>query len=210
MTAQEVYEIIKNYGNYNETTICHLHKPQNIPCYLDPNFNCTNISHTQLLDFDKVTTDYCSDHDKEIYSSTDALSYKSNHLLFIEIKGWRQFVLYQLQNKFNQAKIEKQENEYNLNKKFEESILVCKDIITPNTFPADENIIYILIIDTDSKRQDAKYQLLQNLNTLAYDSSSIYVTIDKVTDAHLQESVKRPVRKMRVFCQNFDQIFNNL
>ena len=59
---------------------------------------------------------------------------------------------------------------------------------------SDDKIIYILIIDTSIKQQKANVQLLQNLNLLAYDSSSIYKKIDDVTGSHLQESLLSKLR----------------
>lgn len=61
--------------------------------------------------------------------------------------------------------------------------------------------------EAEKQQQKANVQLLQNLNLLAYASSSIYKKIDDVTGSHLQESVQRPIRKVRVFCQNFDKTY---
>ena len=208
MTAQEIYDFIKNNYSSAETTICYLHQPRpHVACCLDAQFKCSNPSQTKVLNFDQVTSEYCESVGTSVCSSTDALSYKNNYLLFVEIKGWRQFINYALNNTFDKDKIEGQENKYDLNKKIEESISTCENIIAPHVMLADDKIIYILIIDTGIKQQEANVQLLQNLNLLAYDSSSIYKKIDEVTSSHLQESVKRPIRKMRVYCQNFDNIY---
>ena len=208
MTAQEIYDFIKNNYSSVETTICYLHQPRpHVACCLDAQFKCSNPSQTKVLNFDQVTSEYCESLGKSVCSSTDALSYKDNYLLFVEIKGWRQFINYALNNTFDKDKIEGQENKYDLNKKIEESISTCENIIAPHDMLADDKIIYILIIDINIKQQEAKVQLLQNLNLLAYDSSSIYKKIDDVTSSHLQESVKRPIRKMRVYCQNFDGVY---
>lgn len=208
MTAQEIYNHIKNQYSSSETTICHLHQPRpHVACCLDEQFKCLNPSQIKVLNFDKITSDYCSNQGISVCSSTDALSYKNNYLIFVEIKGWRQFVKYSLNNTYDKDKIEDQESKYDLNKKIEESISTCENIIAPNSMLSDDKIIYILIIDTSIKQQKANVQLLQNLNLLAYDSSSIYRTIDDVSGSHLQESVQRPIRKMRVFCQNFDKTY---
>lgn len=211
MTAQEIYDSLKVYGNSVETTICHLHKPTaKIPCCLNPIFKCDNSSHTKVVDFDCITSNYCKSQGIKTYSSADALSYKDKYLLFIEIKGWRQFIKNELHDKYDKTKIENKELSYNLDKKLNESIIVCQQIISPDTIVADENIIYILVIDTDIKKQDAQTQLLYNLNTLATSSSSIYVAINNITETHLQHSVKQSVRKIRTFCQNLDNIYSNI
>lgn len=208
MTAQEIYDIIKSNYSSAETTICYLHQPRpHVACCLDAHFKCSNPSQTKVLNFDQVTSEYCESVGKSVCSSTDALSYKNNYLLYVEIKGWRQFINYAINNTFDKDKIEKQENRYDLNKKIEESISTCEKIIAPHDMLSDDHIIYIHIIDTSITQQEAQVQLLQNLNLLAYDSSSIYKKIDDVTDEDLQESVKRPIRKMRVFCQNFDKTY---
>lgn len=208
MTAQEIYNHIKNQYSSSETTICHLHQPRpHVACCLDAQFKCSNPSQTKVLNFDQITSDYCSNQGISVCSSTDALSYKNNYLIFVEIKGWRQFIKYSLSNAYNKDKIEDQESKYDLNKKIEESISTCEKIIAPDSMPVDDEIIYILVIDTSTKQHGAKWQLLQNLNLLAYDSSSIYRTIDDVTERDLQSSIKRPIRKMRVFCQNFDKTY---
>lgn len=208
MTAQEIYNYIKNNFSSAETTICYLHQPRpHVACCLDAQFKCSNPSQTKVLNLDQITSEFCERLKIPTLSSTDALSFKSEKLLYIEIKGWRQFIKYSLKHILDKDKIEKQEETYNLNKKIEDSIFVCKNIITPDNMLADDKIIYILIIDTSAKQQEAKLQLLQNLNLLAYDSSSIYRTIDDVTERDLQSSIKRPIRKMRVFCQNFDKTY---
>ncbi|MBO7055765.1 MAG: hypothetical protein J6W37_10385 [Bacteroidales bacterium] len=206
MTAKEIFDRVKKYGNSVETTICYLHKPQGNSCCLDEKYKCSKISQKSVLDFDEITKEFCKNQGISPYSSTDALSYKTDSLLFIEIKGWRQFIKYH--STLTKDSILKQEEKYNLNKKLEDSISVCKKIINPNAFVTDDKIVYVLVIDTEVKQQDARVQLLQNLNILAYDSSSIYITISEITKTHLQQSVKRPIRKIRVFCQNFDKTLN--
>ena len=208
MTAEEIYNFIKSNYSSAETTMCYLHQPRpHVACCLDAQFKCSTPSQTKLLNYDQITSEYCKSIGKSVCSSTDALSYKNNYLIFVEIKGWRQFVKYSLNNTYDKDKIEDQESKYDLNKKIEESISTCENIIAPNSMLSDDKIIYILIIDTSIKQQKANVQLLQNLNLLAYDSSSIYKKIDDVTGSHLQESVQRPIRKMRVFCQNFDKTY---
>lgn len=208
MTAQEIYNHIKNQYSSSETTICHLHQPRpHVACCLDEQFKCSNPSQIKVLNFDHITSEYCGNQGISVCSSTDAISYKNRYLIFVEIKGWRQFIKYSLSNAYNKDKIEDQESKYDLNKKIEESISTCEKIIAPDSMPVDDEIIYILVIDTSTKQHGAKWQLLQNLNLLAYDSSSIYRTIDDVTERDLQSSIKRPIRKMRVYCQNFDKTY---
>lgn len=193
MTAEEIYNRIKAYGDSEETTICHLHKPESnkIACCLNPNFKCGNISLTKVIDFDRIKEKYCIGNIKS-YSSVDAILHKTQYLLFVEIKGTKQLVRY---SKNSEGAIKK----FNLNKKLEESILVCKNIIAPNDFINDSNVIYILVIDSAIPKQDARIQFLRNLNTLA----DFYVV--KIANEHLQQSVKRPVRKILAYCQKFDE-----
>ena len=210
MTARDIYEFISAHSQSAGTTICHLHTPKSVPCVLDKSFGCANASQTKVLNLDKVVSDYCEAKGVETCSSTDALSYKDDYLLFIEIKGWRQFVTYHLRGIYDKEKIEKQEQSYDYNKKLEDSISVCKGIILPNAFIPNDKIVYVLVIDTNIHKQAPSIQLLQNLNILANDSSSIYVTINDVANTHLQQSIKRPVRKIRIYCQNFDNIYAKL
>jgi hypothetical protein len=210
MTAQEIYNKVKTCGNSIETTVCHLHQPQRIPCCLDAKYKCAHVSTSRVLDLDTIVSDYCKSKGLKTYSSTDALSFKADNLLFVEIKGWKKFIEHQLQNKHDETKIKAKEESYNLNKKLEDSIVICQQMISPNNFISDNNIVYILVIDTDTNPKDAKSQLPQNLNILAYNSSSIYITISDITDAHLHQSVKRTVRKIRTYCQNFDSTYANL
>ena len=210
MAAQEIYNKVKICGNLKETTICHLHQPQRIPCCLDAKYKCAHVSTYGVLDLDTIVSNYCKSKGLKTHSSADALSFKDDNLLFIEIKGWRKFIEYQLQNKHDETEIKAKEDSYNLDKKLEDSITICQQIISPDNFIADDKIVYILVIDTDTSSRDAKSQFLQNLNILAYNSSSIYITISDITEDHLQQSVKRAVRKIRVYCQNFDKICANL
>ena len=73
MTAQEIYNKVKNCGNLKETTICHLHQPQRIPCCLDAKYKCTHVSTSGVLNLDEIVSDYCKSKGIKTYSSTDAL-----------------------------------------------------------------------------------------------------------------------------------------
>ena len=80
MAAQEIYNKVKTCGNSIETTVCHLHQPQRIPCCLDAKYKCAHVSTSRVLDLDTIVSDYCKSKGLKTHSSADALSFKADNL----------------------------------------------------------------------------------------------------------------------------------
>lgn len=109
-------------------------------------------------------------------ASVDGLSEKNEKLLFVEIKGWVDFLQYQKKNV--EKKIKKQVSGYDFIKKLKDSIDICNDYASNPKFCNADHLAYIIVTDIDIKEQPL--QTLQgNLMALAQTSSSLEVLCNK-------------------------------
>ena len=93
--------------------------------------------------------------------------------MFVEIKGWVDFLQYQKKNV--EKKIEKQVSGYDFIKKLKDSIDICNDYASNPKFCNADHLVYIIVTDIDIKEQPL--QTLQgNLMALAQTSSSLEVS----------------------------------
>ena len=128
------------------------------------------------MNFDDVKTAYCKEHQVISCASVDGLSEKNEKLLFVEIKGWVDFLQYQKKNV--EKKIKKQVSGYDFIKKLKDSIDICNDYASNPKFCNADHLAYIIVTDIDIKEQPL--QTLQgNLMALAQTSSSLEVLCNK-------------------------------
>ena len=79
--------------------------------------------HLNIGNVDDVKTAYCKEHQVISCASVDGLSEKNEKLLFVEIKGWVDFLQYQEKNA--EKKIEKQVSGYDFIKKLKDRAEAC-------------------------------------------------------------------------------------
>lgn len=166
-TASELISFLVKDKHFSLCSVCELHKP----CATTP-----RCSWEPAVNFDDVKTAYCKEHQVISCASVDGLSEKNEKLLFVEIKGWVDFLQYQKKNV--EKKIEKQVSGYDFVKKLKDSIDICNDYASNPKFCNADHLAYIIVTDIDIKEQPL--QTLQgNLMALAQTSSSLEVLCNK-------------------------------
>ena len=167
-TASELISFLVKDKHFSLCSVCELHKP----CATTP--RCSWEPAKRFVNFDDVKTAYCKEHQVISCASVDGLSEKNEKLLFVEIKGWVDFLQYQKKNV--EKKIEKQVSGYDFVKKLKDSIDICNDYASNPKFCNADHLAYIIV--TDIKEQPL--QTLQgNLMALAQTSSSLEVLCNK-------------------------------
>lgn len=201
-TPQELYLSILAFKADIISTICTLHKP----CSVHP--LCSNNSSTEVLNFDKVEKELAKGK-RSAMPSCDGVSLSKDNSVFcfVEIKGWKKFVDYNIANEFpsisevEKQKIEEKAASYNLKGKLEHSIANCEEISKQrNVFT---NIPYIYVIVTDiEKEKNAIEDFAVNLSSLA-ETSSVWTICD---NSMLQQMNKMDtaIKKVYTHCQDFD------
>lgn len=169
-TASELISFLVKDKHFSLWSVCELHKP----CATTP--RCSWEPAKRFVNFDDVKTAYCKEHQMISCASVDGLSVKNEKLLFVEIKGWVDFLQYQKKNV--EKKIEKQVSGYDFVKKLKDSIDICNDYASNPKFCNADHLAYIIVTDIDIKEQPL--QTLQgNLMALAQTSSSLEVLCNK-------------------------------
>ena len=169
-TASELISFLVKDKHFSLCSVCELHKP----CATTP--RCSWKPAKRFVNFDDVKTAYCKEHQVISCASVDGLSEKNEKLLFVEIKGWVDFLQYQKKNV--EKKIKKQVSGYDFIKKLKESIDIGNDYASNPKFCNADHLAYIIVTDIDIKEQPL--QTLQgNLMALAQTSSSLEVLCNK-------------------------------
>lgn len=169
-TASELISFLVKDKHFSLCSVCELHKP----CATMR--RCSWEPAKRFVNFDDVKTAYYKEHQVISCTSVDGLSEKNDKLLFVEIKGWVDFLQYQKKNV--EKKIEKQVTGYDFVKKLKDSIDICNDYASNPKFCNADHLAYIIVTDIDIKEQPL--QTLQgNLMALAQTSSSLEVLCNK-------------------------------
>lgn len=169
-TVSELISFLVKDKHFSLCSVCELHKP----CATMR--RCSWEPAKRFVNFDDVKTAYSKEHQVISCASVDGLSEKNDKLLFVEIKGWVDFLQYQKKNV--EKKIEKQVSGYDFVKKLKDSIDICNDYASNPKFCNADHLAYIIVTDIDIKEQPL--QTLQgNLMALAQTSSSLEVLCNK-------------------------------
>lgn len=169
-TASELISFLVKDKHFSLCSVCELHKP----CATTP--RCSWEPAKRFVNFDDVKTAYCKEHQVISCASVDGLSEKNEKLLFVEIKGWVDFLQYQKKNV--EKKIKKLVSGYDFIKKLKDSIDICNDYASNPKFCNADYLVYIIVTDIDIKEQPL--QTLQGkLMALAQTSSSLEVLCNK-------------------------------
>ena len=133
LTPELIFEEIATKSETPTTSICTLHNP----CH--PNPKCISIQQTMVLNFDRIESNWHQKKKEPNTDSVDALTYTSNKLCMVELKGWKSFLEHQNISHKEKAtghekeilnkRIDKQNQKYKLQDKLLESISLCEEII---------------------------------------------------------------------------------
>lgn len=138
MNARELYQLIlEAYPSIRETTICNLHKP----CAKSK--RCDVVSPSRYIDFDQVETEF--DKGKPSRQSVDAVSSAGKKFCFIEIKGWKDFLHWNVPDDESIAL----QAQYDLKGKFDVSRDICIDIAKDKALFDVIPEVFVLVTDID-------------------------------------------------------------
>lgn len=197
-TASELISFLVKDKHFSLCSVCELHKP----CATTP--RCSWESAKRFVNFDDVKNAYCKEHQVISCASVDGLSEKNEKLLFVEIKGWVDFLQYQKKNV--EKKIEKQVSGYDFVKKLKDSIDICNDYASNPKFCNADHLAYIIVTDIDIKEQPL--QTLQgNLMALAQTSSSLEVLCNKYMLSKI--SSRKGIHTYYKQCKELDLFIDN-
>ncbi len=201
-SPKELFDRIKSIYPDHSTKICALHKP------CTPKRQCKVGSNKEVLDFDEITKQENIKKSVESTSSVDAITYTDNncYFCFVEIKGWYEF-LYNShrKKKVTKSEIQKQVDKYDLKKKLDNSIQLCKEITHNNIF---ENIPIYYIVVTDIDVNTNPLESLQgNLMFLAQTSSKWTDICNNLLKSKLDEITD--IKKGYFYCRQFSDAITN-
>lgn len=199
MTSKELYDLILSQKLSTETCICRLHHPCSATAL------CGLESKTPVIDFDQVEKVLHSQQKLPSSASVDALTYKQNNLLFIEIKGWKEFFDHNM--RITNAKIQKQVNKFDLKKKLLDSISICCDLSNDPNFLIHKPSVYVIVTDINPV-QNALASLTMSLNVLANTTSQWDVVCTQLMKNKIQG-----ISEMKTYylcCKDFDNYYRNL
>lgn len=165
MVIKHLFDYWLDAGWGTLKTICQLH---------DPTCSCINPNKTHVLDFDSVKEKHSITYGIGSPASVDALlRHKNKELLFIEIKGWKNFLKHR--TPVSEKKIDKQLKKYNHLKKLTDSLEICLQSIRDQRIEDEESFRQypkrLLIITDINIRKDPLQAFAAGLTMLASTST---------------------------------------
>lgn len=212
-TPSDLYLQLKNDFSLEDKFLCDLHKP------CSNNRKCsTPQENIKLIDFDEAMRKFCSGK-TSTKSSVDGLCCENTKILFIEIKGWTDFLEHNQKNV--ESKIIKQVNRYNLSDKLLNSILLCQSENNSQTLWEKSEIYYFLITDIDiNPKESGLESLASSINFLAQTSNSYEAMCSEYLENALKNQISvfdysklRNINKISYYykkCSDFEKTINNL
>ena len=142
-------------------------------------------------------------------SSVDAVMYKKDLFLFVEIKSWKNFEQYQIKPTDSEAdrrsKIEEKAKKFKLKKKVEESMTICCGVTKDMHLFDNLRVMYVLMTDIDTV-VDPLDRFRARLGTLSYKA----VNMLHFNDASIAELKKVGMSARYVYCRRFDDLYAGL
>lgn len=157
---------LNTIGWIQKKLICELHKP------CRTNTECPDKSNYPVIDFDNIKDKYCTGVPP--LTSVDAIHSGKRILSFIEIKGWKKYLEYQI-GTITEQSIDKQIEKYKLERKLADSLSILTEI-TQSASIANAELFKVypkqyLIVTDISVSHDPLSKLAENLTFLASFSS---------------------------------------
>lgn len=207
--ACKLYEQVGKYASVSPTTICMLHEAEpKTPCPSSAFFCGTEIK-IPALNFDAVKEAFCNKTKTSSVPSVDAVLYKDNRFLFVEIKSWQNFERFQIKPCDNQATIQQKIADkaagFKLKPKVEKSMAICKSICKDEHLFEKMLVTYVLVTDVDTV-VDPLARFRGRLRALAY--KSVFIPLFSSASLAQLSTVGMDVRY--VFCRKFDSFYDSL
>lgn len=208
--AQHLFEQIRGYASLTNTSICMLHNAESkTPCPKSKYF-CGKESIKPAVNFDAVKDVFCNRNKiKVVWPSVDAILYKNNIFLFVEIKSWQNFDRHQVKVGDSpediQDKADQQAKKFNLKLKIDSSIEICKNISKDPELFSKMPTVYVLVTDVDAVL-DPLVRFRARLGILSYNA----MNIPSYANASFNAIKASGMNVRYVNCRNFDAFFDGL
>ena len=204
--SYRLYQRLKHYASLQKTTVCMLHEAEpGTPCPQSRVF-CGTESRNSAINFDVVKEHYCAENRISSMASVDAVMHKSDLFLFVEIKSWKNFELYQIMSTDSEAvrkqKIEDKAKKFKLKKKVEDSMTICCEVSKDKQLFNKMRVLYVLLTDIDTV-VDPMDRFRARLGTLSYTA----VNLMHFYDASLAELKTVGMDARYVYCRQFDKFY---
>jgi len=185
--------------------------------------SCCDAAITEVYDFDECKELISKAHNLNSPKSCDALKIipTKNILDFIEFKSWKKFIEWQLDDGDERAKIEQQINNFRLDEKITDSILILETLINHPDFRLlkDEKRAYldtakrfIILTDIEELNQRPLEQLTVTLGNLA-SMPSIESRIAEKFSMEIKsisgDTLKNLQKPITMTCSTIDKFYNN-
>lgn len=200
MTPTELYDFIRSlYPNHEVDSICQTDK------YCKRVGLCTDKQGLHVIDFDKLKDTYYNKVTQKP-ASVDAVCVGNlqKYFCFVELKGWRNYMLHLKKQKRN---IEETAKEYNLSGKLKDSQRLCCELTSDNELFSDMPIVFLLVTDIDVNKNGID-NFSYNLNALASTSTVTYS--ECITKSRQTLNSEIYIQHDYICCKYFDEHMKNL
>lgn len=204
-----LFERLKRYASLAPTTLCKLHKAEShTPCPNSSRF-CGIESSIPAINFDAVKDAYCKNKRVSSLPSVDAVMFKGDRFLFVEIKSWQNFEYYQIKTGDSQTVIQKmivdKARGFKLKPKVEKSMEICRKISHNEHLFDKMPVTYVLVTDVDTVA-DPLLKFKVQLQVLSY--KSVYIPL--FTAVSIKQLATTGLDVRYVFCRKFDSFYESL
>lgn len=200
MTPIELYEFLRSqYSDFEVDSICQTDK------YCKRVGLCTDKQGHHVIDFDELKDTYYNKVTQKP-ASVDAVCVGNlqKYFCFVELKGWRNYMLHLKKQKRN---IEETAKEYNLSGKLKDSQTLCIDLTSDKELFANMPVVFLLVTDIDVNKEGIE-NFNYNLNALASTSSDIYSECITESRRTLESEIR--IQHDYVYCKDFDEHMKSL
>jgi len=210
----EIEAFLERLINYGESKGLFVKKP-----IKDVKDSCCTEAFTEVYDFDECKT-MLSKHLTDP-KSCDGLKImpKKGMIDFIEFKGWKKFIKWQLKGGDERAKIEQQINDFNLDVKIIDSLLVLDNLIYRADFQLkkeekraylDTPKRFIILTDIEELNQSPLEQLtvtLGNLSSMPSIESRIAEKFSTEINSISGDTLKNLQKPETMTCSTIDKFY---
>lgn len=210
MKAVELFDLLQQYSTKPLTTLCRLHFSEpRIPCPKSK-FFCGKESVTDVLDFDDVKDKFCREENiHPTWKSVDAVLSKEDIFVFVEIKSWRNFESFHLDDADSEedrnAKVTAQAQGFKLKEKIDCSMMICQGLAKDEKLFGPIPTMYVLVTDVETVLNPL-VRLRAQLGVLAYKA----VNIPLYTNATMAELNALGMNVRYKNCREFDAFIDSL
>lgn len=202
MTAEDLYTYLAEKFDLPSVILCDLHKPCNSPAKR----RCGEILSHKLINFDDVKSAFQKGKPGPQKASSDGYTFQGEWFCFVEIKGWKDYLKYNPDSPSDD--IISKASEYNLLKKYQDTLYVCQQITKDDNLFKDKKMAFFLVTDIETNSSGIS-RLAGNLNLLATKIPSKEDICNQALSNQLN-SIPQNVMKLYVECCQFDSAIKKL